>query len=119
MRKGYELVAANEVNAFFVLRELFPKFAIADNSIDALHTDTRYQTKLFQLYDGTLKLSGNMRLIWKGTPLREERLQVLPPHARRYPARIQSRDSIRAFKYWVRKMPFYPFMQCLRKRFWC
>ena len=84
-RKGYELVAANEVNAFFVLKELLQKFGIADNSIDALHTDHRYETALFQLYDGTLKIAGNTRLLWHNLPIEEKKLQVLSRHKRVYP----------------------------------
>ena len=115
-QKGYELVAANETNAFFVERELFPRFNIADNSIDALHTDTQFQTKLFQLYDGTLKISGNTTLLWHAMPISEEALQVLPAGRRRYPARISASDAVRRLKYWVRTMPFYSPLQAIRKR---
>ena len=114
-RKGYELVAANESNAFFVLKELFPKFGIADNSIDALHTDHQYETKLFQLYDGTLRIAGYDRLLWHNLPLDVEKLQVLSPQARRYPARIDESGALRRLKYWVRKLPLYASLQRLRK----
>ncbi len=114
-RKGYELVAANEVNAFFVLQELFPKFGIADNSIDALHTDHRYETKLFQLYDGTLRLAGNTRLLWHNLPIDEEKLQTLSVRERKYPARISESSMVRKLKYWARTLPFYPFIQKIRK----
>jgi len=113
-KKGYELVAANEVNAFFVLRELFPAFGIIDNSIDALHTDTQFQTRLYQLYDGTLCVDGNQRLIWHNSPIDIEKLQVLPRRHRRYPAEINRSEGLRILKYWVRKAPFYPFMQRVR-----
>ncbi len=114
-KKGYELVAANEVNAFFVLKELFPKFGIPDNSIDTLHTDHRYETKLFQLYDGTLRISGYDRLLWHNLPIDVEKLQVLPPRKRRYPAKIDEDGNMRTFKYWARKFPLYPFVQRIRK----
>lgn len=114
-RKGYELVAANETNAFFVLKEIFPKFDIGDNSIDALHTDHRYETKLFQLYDGTLKISGNTKLLWHNLPINEDKLQVLSTHKRMYPARISESSVIRRLKYWVRTLPFYSFVQKIRK----
>lgn len=114
-KKGYELVAANETNAFFVLKELFPKFAIADNSIDALHGGHEYETKLFQLYDGTLKIAGNKKLLWHNLPIDEEQLQVLQAHKRKYPARISESDFVRKLKYWIRTLPFYPFVQKLRK----
>src|SRR3989338_546574 len=114
-RKGYGLVAANETNAFFVMKELFPKFGIADNSIDTLHTDHRYETKLFQLYDGTLKLAGNTKLLWHNLPIDEGKLQVLPASERQYPARISESSMVRKLKYWVRTLPFYSFVQKIRK----
>ena len=113
-RKGYELVAANEVNAFFVLKELFPKFGIADNSIDALHTNHQYETKLFQLYDGTLRISGYDRLLWHNLPLDVGKLQILPKRSRHYPAHIDKQSGLRTLKYWVRKFPLYPWLQRIR-----
>lgn len=115
-QKGYELVAANEINAFFVLKELYPSFGIADNSIDALHTDHRYETRLFQLYDGTLRISGFDRLLWHNRPIDVEKLQVLPPRKRVYPAMISPNPVVRVLKYMARKLPFYRFVQKLRKQ---
>jgi len=114
-QKGYELVAANEVNAFFVLKELLPKFGIQDNSIDALHTDHRYETKLFQLYDGTLQIAGYDRLLSHKRPIDIKKLQVLPRHLRRYPAHIDENVALRTLKYWVRKFPLYAYLQRIRK----
>lgn len=114
-KKGYELVATNEINAFFVLKELFSKFHIADNSIDVLHTDHSYETKLFQLYDGTLKIAGYSRLMWHNLPIDEEQLQVLPRRKRIYPAMINPSPMVRMAKYLVRKLPFYKVVQRLRK----
>ena len=110
-RKGYELVAANETNAFFVLEKLFPKFGIVDNSIDALHTDHQYETKLFQLYDGTLMISGNDKLIWHKKKINQEALQVLPPYQRFYPAKISPNIMVRRLKYFIRKFPGYHLLQ--------
>lgn len=114
-KKGYELIAANETNAFFVVKELFPKFGITDNSIDALHTGHEYETRLFQLYDGTLKIAGNTKLLWHNLPIDEEKLQVLPARKRKYPARISESGLVRKFKYLARTLPFYPFVQKIRK----
>lgn len=114
-QKGYELVAANEVNAFFVLRELFPKFDIVDNSVDAIHIDHSYETKLFQLYDGTLKIAGYKQLMWHKLSIDEAALQVLPPRKRIYPAMISPNPVVRVFKYVARKLPFYGLVQRLRK----
>ncbi len=113
-RKGYELVTTNEVNAFFVLKELFPKFGIADNSIDALHPHHQYETKLFQLYDGTLCLSGYKKLMWHNIPISEKKIQVLPRRKRYYPAKINDNENVRRFKYWFRKFPLYPLIQKVR-----
>ncbi len=114
-RKGYELVAVNEVNAFFVLKELFQKFAITNNSIETLHIDSTYETKLFQLYDGTLKIAGYDQLMWHKLPIDEERLQILSKRKRVYPAMISSSSFIRAIKYLARKLPFYAVVQRIRK----
>ena len=113
--KGYELVCANEANAFFVRAEDLPRFNISDNSIDAIRTDHQFETKLFQLYDGTLMIAGNDRLLWHNQTIDVRKLQVFPEHKRQYPARISPEPFIRSLKYVVRKMPFYPLMQKLRK----
>ncbi len=115
--KGYELVETNETNAFFVLRELLPLTGVKDISIEALRDDHRFETKLFQLYDGTLVLSGYDRLFWHNIPIDQEKIQVLPKHKRIYPARIHEDTGTRSFKYFVRKLPIYPLVQKLRKLF--
>jgi hypothetical protein len=115
-KKGYELVAANRTNGFFVKAALYSKFGIADNSIDALHIDHSLETKLFQLYDGTLMLSGYMNLFWHNIPIDLKKIQVLPEHKRKYPARINKNPFIRKCKYVVRRLPIYPFVQRIRKR---
>ena len=80
--KSYELVATTTCNAFFVDRELFPQFKISDNSIDAMHDLRGSETKIFQLYDGTLMLAGHQQLIWHGIPIDSEKIQILPKEAR-------------------------------------
>lgn len=86
--KGYELVAALDVNAFFVRREYYPLFKIKDNTPVRVRKINKYETRLFQLYDGTLVLAGNKTLLWRGIQIDENKIQVLPKHSRRYPARI-------------------------------
>ena len=115
-RKGYELVATNEANAFFVLKELFPQFGITNNSLEALRTDLQFETKLFQLYDGTFMLSGNTKLIWLNKEINQADLQVVPKRKRLYPARISPNDFVRSLKYLVRRMPLYDSIQKIRKR---
>jgi hypothetical protein len=82
--KRYELVATTDWNAFFAEESEFPKFQIADNSIDAMHDGSDYQTKFFQLYDGTLVIAGCTRLLWKGWPICLEDIQVVPLALRRF-----------------------------------
>lgn len=113
-RKGYELVCVSHGNAFFVVKELFSKFCIDNNSIEELHKDHSYETRLFQLYDGTLCIAGCDRLIWHNIPIDIKKLQVLPARNRRYTARIDKRAIMRSVKYWIRKLPFYAFLQRLR-----
>lgn len=61
--KGYELVAANDLNGFFVRREYFPLFNIADNSVDKVWPDRqKYHLRLFQLYNGTIVFAGDALL---------------------------------------------------------
>lgn len=83
--KGYELVASTGVNGFFVARDLFPAFAIADNSIDALHESPEHMIKIFQGYDGTMFAAGHLQLYWHGKSLAQEDFQVLAPLERRFP----------------------------------
>ena len=106
--KGYALVATNLTNAFFVLDELYPKFNMSDNAIDVLRTDHSLETKLFQLYDGTLCIAGNTKLVWPQRAIDVDKLQVLPRRARKYPAKIPADASTRWLKYMVRKLPVYP-----------
>ena len=95
--KGYELVATTEINALFVAAELFPAFEIADNDIDSMHTPGAYESRLFQLYDGTLVLAGCRKLLWAELPIEQEAIQVLPPERRVFrdvsaAARLTDRD---------------------------
>lgn len=83
-RKGYELVATTEWNAFFVREDLFPLFGIQDNDIDAMHSAGRFESRLFQLYDGTLVLGGCTHLVWKGIPIHQNDVQILPVALRMY-----------------------------------
>ena len=62
--KGYELVAATFPNAFFVRKEDFSLFGMTDNSPDALFPERKWLMDVFQLYDGTLVLTGERRMLW-------------------------------------------------------
>ena len=82
--KGYELVATTPWNAFFVTTEEFPKFNIVDNSLDAMHSPRELESTVFQLYDGTLVLTGCTQLLWHHIPISFEDIQVLPRALRRF-----------------------------------
>jgi hypothetical protein len=82
-----------------------------------LGADRQFETKLYQLYDGTLMLSGNTKLLWHGKEIDQKELQVIPSAKRKYPARISPSGAVRAFKYVVRTLPFYSRIQKLRKKF--
>ena len=45
----------------------------------------------------------------------EQKIQVLRPFERKYPARISSSAAVRGIKYTVRKLPVYNLLQRLRK----
>jgi len=62
--KGYELAATTTRDALFVRADLFSLLDIADNSIDALHYPGLNETKVFQLYDGSVRLVGNDKMHW-------------------------------------------------------
>jgi hypothetical protein len=79
--KGYELVAAVG-NAFFVRSDLFPALGIEDNSIEAIWTDRERQTRVWQLFDGTLVWDGCTRLLWHGIGFDR---QVVPKPLRHMP----------------------------------
>lgn len=83
--KSYELVATTPCNALFVDARFFPLFGIRDNSPDAMHDLGGLETKIFQLYDGTLMLAGYQRLNWHNLPIDIEKIQVLPRERRRFP----------------------------------
>lgn len=82
-RKGYELVATTNCNAFFVVSDLFRKFGIADNSIDAMRRNIT--GRIFSTYDGTIY--NNMRpLQWvgRGTRVALDQFQVIAADMRKF-----------------------------------
>lgn len=92
--KGYELVAALELSAFFVKEEYYALFKIRDNSVHLVRKIHEHETRLFQLYDGTLVLTGNKSLLWHGLEINQERIQVLPKFLRKYPDQMNSFKKI-------------------------
>lgn len=85
-RKGYELISATDWNAFFVAKDLFSLFDIADNTPHAIHQNGgKYETRIFQLFDGTLVLAGYKQLFWHRIRIRDEDIQILDKQHRVYP----------------------------------
>jgi hypothetical protein len=87
-QKGYELVCSTGLNGIFVRSKLFPRFAIADNSIETLNQDQPLVTHLFVCYDGTIKLAGNRTLVWHRVAMHEEKMQALPSAERVFRGRL-------------------------------
>lgn len=86
LQKGYKLVATTETNAIFVKDSFFALFNILDNSLEKLRIEDSKISYLFQLYDGTIVLQGNKKLLWSGVPIREDKLQVFPKSLRFFQA---------------------------------
>lgn len=82
--KGYELVAVTDLNGIFVRREYFPLFGIRDNSLGAMRPSSSYESSLFQLYDGTIMLTGCTKLVWQNVEIHQESIQVMPRWLRRF-----------------------------------
>ena len=82
--KGYELIATTVFNGFFIKKELSPLIGIEDNDIDAMHDNSYFESRLFQLYDGTLVLGGCKRLLWQNIEISQEDIQILPEALRKY-----------------------------------
>src|SRR6185437_9912005 len=110
--KGYKLAAVTLGNAFFVDEEDFGKLGIEEPAPDEVNPDTKYYTRLFQLYDGTIVLNGYQRLLWHNIPMDVSKMQLVP---KKYVAGISANPFVRRIKYVVRKLPFYSWVQKMRK----
>lgn len=113
-KKGYTLVAVLGVNGFFLKKELFEKLQAPRMTLNELYTETKFYTRLFQLYDGTLVLDGNKELLWHHRTLSDEDVQAIPARRRRYPSGVSSNALVRSIKYLVRKSPLYPLIRRIR-----
>lgn len=113
--KNYQLVAATDCNAFFVANEIAEPFKHLDNSLNAIRPVNAYETKIFQLYDGTLKIDGYKKLLWHNIEIDEEALQVLPKSRRIFLNGINSNERIRVIKHYFRQSKLYPVIRFLRK----
>lgn len=84
-QKGYELVCANKLNAFFVDKKYFGLFQIERNTPHDLRIDQSNVTWIFCGYDGQLMLRGYQKLPWHNYPIDEKDIQQLPGVIRKYP----------------------------------
>ena len=115
--KGYELVSAMGVNAFFVKDQYFQLFEIADNSIHKIRTDLSAITYLFIGYDGTVFLSGQRSLPWHlKMPIRESSMQQLPSFLRKFPENYGKAEMAMAAIYLFAKHP-RAFVAAIKKRY--
>ncbi len=115
IKKDYVLVAVTDINAIFVRCEDATLFASESSELHVLRPDNPYETKVFQLYDGTLKFSGNLSFIWRGGIIDEKKLQIFSPRRRYFPNGINSKSWVRTFKHIVRNSALYPVVRKLRK----
>lgn len=76
--KGYELVATNLNNCFFVDKKYFDKLNIQDNSLYKLRTDLSHVTYIFNGYDGHVFIRGYQQLDLYSLPYNEKRMQLIP-----------------------------------------
>lgn len=83
--KGYELVAATDWNCFFVPKQYFAAFAIADNSVGAIRPNEDMVSYIFNGYDGTVFVRGHGKVAWHGVPYVESRMQRIPRLLRKFP----------------------------------
>ncbi|MES2907217.1 MAG: hypothetical protein V4691_09400, partial [Pseudomonadota bacterium] len=84
VEKGYALVAATEINAFFVRETLCKQHGI-ETYLPQDVKDTRYEAAIFHGYDGTVMVAGYRSLLWHGIPFDAEEMQILPKNLRHVP----------------------------------
>lgn len=96
--KEYELIAATDCNLFFVKKDYFSLFNIADNTLSLIRNDEQVSTGLFFGFDGTVFVRGSNWSPWHSFGIREESLQVLPWFLRGFPRKASS------FKHRLRKL---------------
>lgn len=77
-KKGYELVASNLNNLFFVDEQYFERFKIADNQLCNIRKDLSKVTYIFNGYDGHIFIRGNGKLDLYSLFYQENKLQLIP-----------------------------------------
>jgi|HubBroStandDraft_1064217.scaffolds.fasta_scaffold85295_2 hypothetical protein len=75
--KGYELIAATEINLLFTDQRYYTLFSIPDNSLELMRDDVPNHISF--AYDGTVILSGDCSLPWHASlRLTPRKVQLLP-----------------------------------------
>ena len=83
--KGYEFIACTTTNAIFVKDSCFHLFEISDNSINSLRKyNPEVESRIYQLYDGTVVFEGNGTHCWTGYKIIKNKLNVMPKLLRKY-----------------------------------
>ena len=82
--KGYEIIATTLCNGFFVRKEYYNLFEMPDNSITNIWDSESQHPRIFQLYDGTLVLTEEFKLIWSNDYVKKYDLQKLPRFLRHF-----------------------------------
>lgn len=85
--KDYELVCATAWNGFFVVKEEFHKFNIADNSIDAMYLPV-CDGRVFHGFDCRIFAVGMPRFLWREVMIPYDGLQFLPKEQLGYGGRL-------------------------------
>jgi hypothetical protein len=90
--KGYTLICTTTFNGIFLRNDLM-KYMPLGVDTSSLSTDTLLNslhncsmcTEMFQTYDGELRYTGTLKLLWHKIALNPQQLQVLPKHKRIFP----------------------------------
>ncbi|MEJ0031052.1 MAG: hypothetical protein WDO15_12040 [Bacteroidota bacterium] len=83
-QKGYELIATTVCNGFFVKKEYYHLFDIADNSVPQMWATEPVAPRIFQLFDGTLVLTDSFKLHWSRNTVGKYDLQKVPRFFRHF-----------------------------------
>ena len=82
-QKGYELICVTASNAIFVLNEFYSLFGLTSNHVTKLYAPTA-DGRIFHGYDSYVHISGMPSLIWSGTKVCSDDVQVLPAALRKW-----------------------------------
>lgn len=107
--KGYKLIAVTSMNAIFIKTEYFNLFGVKDYqsvemSVMSLRPVNLYETRIFQLYDGSFVLKGHDKMIFHNIRFGEGNFQLLPKFLRVFPdSRMSALQKIfiRIFKFLI------------------